>query len=207
MREIKSLNEFRFARKVRLINRTIQILLGVSFVIGINFIASKYFERFDITQGSVFTLAAESKAYIRELEAPVKIFVTFPKDPDDPNLVQIHQHIGKLLVEYEAASRKQGEALISIEYVDIYRQRQRARELANHYGLTNENVILVTQGDRRREIQASELFQRKNDQNLSLNKIPKMKVIENSKPLIIFGIIISLTSLFLLLLTINNKFG
>ena len=37
----------------------------------------------------------------------------------------------------------------------------------------------------------------------------KLKQEENikSKPLIIFGFIISLTSIFLLLLTINNKFG
>ena len=42
------------------------------------------------------------------------------------------------------------------------------------------------------------------DKNTSLSK---KKDSEKSKPLIIFGTIISLSSIFLLLYTINNKFG
>ena len=41
----------------------------------------------------------------------------------------------------------------------------------------------------------------------SLKKILKKKGNEKSKPLIIFGVIISLSSIFLLLYTINYKFG
>ena len=48
----------------------------------------------------------------------------------------------------------------------------------------------------------------KKDKNLSsLNNISKEIKKEKSKPLIIFGFIISLSSIFLLLFTINNKFG
>ena len=49
---------------------------------------------------------------------------------------------------------------------------------------------------------------KKKDRNLSSPK-SKLKPEENvkSKPLIVFGFIISLTSIFLLLFTINNKFG
>jgi len=46
------------------------------------------------------------------------------------------------------------------------------------------------------------------DKNTSLsNKLPKKEASEKSKPLIIFGTIVSLSSIFLLLYTINNKFG
>ena len=46
------------------------------------------------------------------------------------------------------------------------------------------------------------------DKNRSLsNKLPKKEDSEKSKPLIIFGAIVSLTSIFMLLYTINNKFG
>ena len=41
----------------------------------------------------------------------------------------------------------------------------------------------------------------------SSNKIPAKKVNEKSTPLIILGFIISLSSIFLLLYTINNRFG
>ena len=46
------------------------------------------------------------------------------------------------------------------------------------------------------------------DKNTSLAKnFPKKEDSEKSKPLIIFGTIVSLSSIFLLLYTINNKFG
>ena len=52
------------------------------------------------------------------------------------------------------------------------------------------------------------LINKKKDRNPSSSK-SNLKKEENvkSKPLIVFGFIISLTSIFLLLLTINNKFG
>jgi hypothetical protein len=53
----------------------------------------------------------------------------------------------------------------------------------------------------------SNLIYKKKDRNLSAkNKLKKEENVK-SKPLIIFGFIISLTSIFLLLFTINNKFG
>jgi len=52
------------------------------------------------------------------------------------------------------------------------------------------------------------LINKKNDRNLSSSKSDlKQEEKVKSKPLIIFGFIISLTSIFLLLFTINNKFG
>jgi len=54
----------------------------------------------------------------------------------------------------------------------------------------------------------SNLIYKKKDRNFpsSKNKLKKEESIK-SKPLIIFGFIISLTSIFLLLFTINSKFG
>tara|TARA_B100000886_G_scaffold244076_1_gene171464 strand:- start:1305 stop:1484 length:180 start_codon:yes stop_codon:yes gene_type:complete len=54
----------------------------------------------------------------------------------------------------------------------------------------------------------SNLIYKKKDRNLSSSK-NKLKQEEKvrSKPLIVAGFIISLTSIFLLLFTINNKFG
>ena len=52
------------------------------------------------------------------------------------------------------------------------------------------------------------LFNIKKDKKLSSSKnIPEDKVSEKSKSLIIFGFIISISSILLLLFTINNKFG
>tara|TARA_Y100000766_G_C18389647_1_gene357593 strand:+ start:127 stop:303 length:177 start_codon:yes stop_codon:yes gene_type:complete len=51
------------------------------------------------------------------------------------------------------------------------------------------------------------LIYKEKDKNFSSkNKLKKEEKVK-SKPLIIFGFILSLTSIFLLLFTINNKFG
>ena len=52
------------------------------------------------------------------------------------------------------------------------------------------------------------LLNKNKDKNLSLSENnPEKKVRDKSTPMIIFGVVISLTSIFLLLFTINNKFG
>ena len=54
----------------------------------------------------------------------------------------------------------------------------------------------------------SNLLNKDKDKNeSSSNGISVKKESEKSKPLIIFGFIIAFSSIFLLLLTINNKFG
>ncbi|MGB0744375.1 MAG: Gldg family protein, partial [Opitutales bacterium] len=162
--QISRFNEFRYARRFRAVNRTIQIILGLALIMALNFLASKYFRRVDLTQSGSYTLAPETKAYIRELNETVNIIVTIPNDPDIPELVQIHQHLGKLLREYEATGTQDGKKKIEIEYVDIYRQRNRAQELANLYRLTQENVILVARGQRTREIRQADLFEVDNNE-------------------------------------------
>ncbi len=154
-------NEFRHTRRFRAINRAAQILLGLSLIIALNFLASKHFHRIDLTQTGSYTLAPETRAYIRELQEPVKIIVTIPNNPEIPESVQVHRHLQKLLREYEAAGMKDGRRLVEIEFVDIYRQRSRAQELANLYKLTQENVIIVARGDRTQEIRAGQLYERR----------------------------------------------
>ena len=55
----------------------------------------------------------------------------------------------------------------------------------------------------------SNLLKQNNDEDKPLSDKSKIGVRDNkiSKPLVIFGTIISISSIFLLLFTINNKFG
>ncbi|MBL6829695.1 MAG: GldG family protein [Puniceicoccaceae bacterium] len=157
--QINRFNEYRLARRFRVANRIVQIMLGLCLIASLNYLAAKYFSRIDLTQSGSYTLAPESKAYIRGLEEPVNIIVTIPNDPEVAELKQIHQHLRKLLREYEAEGMKEGKAYINIEFVDIYRQRKRAQDLSNKYKLRQENIILVTMGERSREIRQAELYE------------------------------------------------
>lgn len=162
--QINRFNEFRLARRFRVANRIVQILLGLCLIASLNYLAAKYFGRIDLTQSGSYTLAPESKAYIRELEEPVDIIVTIPNTPEIAESQQVHQHLSKLFREYEAEGMKDGKAYIRVEFVDIYRQRKRAQELANKYNLTQENIILVAMGERTREIRQADLYEVKNNE-------------------------------------------
>ena len=152
-------NEFSYVRRLQAVNRTTQIILGLSLMAALNFLAASYFKRFDLTQSGAYTLAAESKAYIRQLEAPVKIIITIPEETDQKELSLIREDLQKLLREYEFASTKNGKSYITVEFVDIYRQRARAKELATQYNLTEENTILIVSGDRFRELSMVGLYE------------------------------------------------
>lgn len=151
-------NEFRYARRFRAANRIVQILLGLSLLFALNYLASKYFRRIDLTQSGSYTLAPESKAYIRELEETVNIFAFLPKDFTDPNLKALYHDTQKLLREYEAVGMQRGDKKINVEFVDFYRQRQRAQELNNKYHFNQEQAIFVSRGERTREVPLIDLY-------------------------------------------------
>lgn len=152
-------NEFRFARRFRTANRVVQIVLSLSLIFALNFISANYFKRIDLTKSGAYTLAPESKAYIRQLKEPVEIIVTIPKETDENALEIIRDDLNKLLREYEFAGMRDGKAYITVEFVDIYRQRKRAQELATNYNLTKENAIIIASGDKVREISQVGLYE------------------------------------------------
>ncbi len=152
-------NEFRIARRLRALNRGAQILLGISLILALNYLAAHYFKRFDLTQHRQFSLGAESRAYLQQLQAPIDIIVTIAPDSDAPELQRIRNDLGKLLLEYEAQSMRQGEPLVRVEYVDALRQRKRTRELVQTYNIERENVIIVAANERTRSIELPELYE------------------------------------------------
>ncbi|CAI8296150.1 MAG: Uncharacterised protein [Opitutia bacterium UBA7350] len=158
------LNEFRHARRLKALNRLAQILLGLSLVLMLNYLASKYFTRIDLTENQQFSISAESQAYLRQLQDPVDIIVTIAQDGNDPELQRIRKDLNKLLLEYEAHSMRQGKALVRVEYVDALRQRKRTRELVQAYNIERENVIIIAANDRTRTIDLPELYEAENGQ-------------------------------------------
>lgn len=156
---ISKMEEFGFARKARAVNLVIQIVLFTSLLIGLNYLASNNFSRFDLSRTGTYTLSAETKAYIRSLEKPVHIMATVMGDSDIPELQKIYGDLRKLLRQYEAESAASAGSNIRIEFIDIYRQRKRAEEIARQYSTSGENLILVACEGRTREIRQAQLYE------------------------------------------------
>ncbi|NCG08668.1 MAG: ABC transporter [Verrucomicrobia bacterium] len=153
------LNEFRIARRMRAINRLVQIFLGLCLIITLNYLASRHFQRFDLTQNRQFSLSAESQAYLQQLETPIDIIVTIASGSDVPELKRIRNDLDKLLLEYEVTSMREGQAFVRVEFVDALRPRNRTRELVQTYNIERDNVIIVAANERTRLIELPELYE------------------------------------------------
>lgn len=158
MKNQQKSHEFSFVRRLRAVNTTLQILFSIGLALAINYLAANYYKRYDITSAAKYSLAAESKAYIQELTEEVHIIITLPNDSDIPEIARIQSDLRKLTREYQANARRKGKAYINVEFVDIHRQRGRARELINRYGIEKENVLFVASADKVIEIELPELY-------------------------------------------------
>ena len=152
-------DQFSLANRVRFIHRIIQGLLAVFLVLQLNYFGMTHYVRYDVTQNHFFTLSPETRAHLRELDEPIKIIVTTPKNSPQRDVSLLYEYTENLLEQYDHALREMGQGdLVQIEYVNIYRDLERMRDLANKYGVEDENLIVVAGPERTRVLTPTDLF-------------------------------------------------
>ena len=144
------IENFRTVNWLKRINRSAQIILSISFVGGLNFAATRHFERIDLTGDHLYSLSPETLAHLQQLEEPVEVIVTIPADADEIDLAQVHRYLDNLLREYAYAGKRDGRAYVVPRFVDIYKEIKKADEYARRFGLNQPNVVLVASGDKQR---------------------------------------------------------
>lgn len=167
------LEEFKFARWANCLNRAVQIVLSLSLVAGLNYLAARHFARFDLTANRRYTLSAETRSYLGEIprgpdQPPVEIILTMPAvQPDDEKTQQVKailEEMRALMREYDYAGRDApgGAVPLKTEEVDIFRDSVRTEELKEKFGLNTDSVLVVARGDRGRVLTVPDLYQLKN---------------------------------------------
>ncbi|RRJ95228.1 ABC transporter [Opitutaceae bacterium TAV4] len=144
---------FRTARWLRTTNLILQALLVLTLVSGLNYLALNHGWRFDLTQNRLHSLSPETRSYLKSLPAPVKIIITLTPDSENKEVVQAYRDVTHLLRDYAEVAAT-GDNPITVEYIDVYRQRRDAEA----YGIDQPNTILVI-GNSRRIIGLDELYQ------------------------------------------------
>jgi hypothetical protein len=151
-------DDYKNVRKLRFANRSVQIILFLSLFLGLNYLAAIRYLRKDITSTREQSLAPETMAYLAKMENPVKIYITIGPESEDDAEKKVIADLKNLLRKFEFAGRIGDKNWIEFEFVDVYRERLKTQELVSRYGLKKEKVILVTSGDRRREILGQDLY-------------------------------------------------
>lgn len=161
---MRFLEDYKYVNWGKRINRLLQIVLSLSLLIGLNYLATRHFSRIDLTLQHLYSLSPETVAYIRQIDKPVKIIVTLSPDSGDELESQLYRYLRNLLKEYEYAGRGDKQNKIEVEFIDIYKERQKAELLANQYGLEEPKLVLVVSEERQRIVLVTDLMQYANYQ-------------------------------------------
>lgn len=150
--------DFKHTRLINKTSLTLNITLGIMLVIGLNILASNHYFKKDLTENRFYSLSPETLAYIKKLDKPVQIFITLPSNSSQPETAEIYLTISQLVNEYEYATRNNLNSKITVEYIDPFKQMQKAHEIATQFGVQKDNSIILKSGENYRQIVANELF-------------------------------------------------
>lgn len=152
------IDRFENAVRLRRLNRWVQVVLFLSFIVGINYAATQFFWRIDLTQRHLFALSPETIGYLREIREPVEVIVTIPMESSVEDERLLARYVRGLLRQYQYTARTLGTPL-SIEFVDVFKNVQRGAQLARDYQLETPNLVMFKSGDRRRIVLPSEILE------------------------------------------------
>lgn len=157
---MSKLENFKVARWVKGLNRSLQIILCLTLWLAFNYVAVVQFIREDITRSDKYSLSQETLKFIEKIADPVTIYVASPNEKPTSEEKLYLDYIRNLLREYEYSSRINGQKKINVVFVNIYQDHELAQLLVQKYNVDpyTNHAIVVASGDNYREISKAELY-------------------------------------------------
>jgi hypothetical protein len=146
---------FASARRLRTAHLLAQGLLILTLLIGLNYLATRNPLRYDLSRHARHSLSPETRSYLRDLPAPVKIIVTLTDSTEDDVFSQAYRDVRTLLRDYVQAASANTRAPIEVEFIDVYKNRAAAQR----HGVTEPNTIVVTSGGRPRVVRLQDIYE------------------------------------------------
>ena len=131
----------------------VQILLAAVLLGAANYAGFHYYWRGDWSPAQKYRLSEQTSNLLAQLPSPVTVYVFFSPTAVAPGF-EVYGDVVNLLREYQAAA---GDRL-TVEYIDPMRNLARARELQARFDFgAEENLVIVTAGDRHKLINAADM--------------------------------------------------
>jgi ABC-2 type transport system permease protein len=132
----------------------VEVALVALAVVGCNYLSSRHWARADWTRGRTFALSDKTSGLIRGLARDVDVIVFMEPSGDYAN--ELYGDVHELT---ERARRLSPH--LRVEYVDIDREAERAKNVAKQYGISEDDlrdgVIVVASGTQSKFITRSDL--------------------------------------------------
>ena len=160
---MSKLDDFRYANPIRQLNKFAQIVLTLTLLFGLNALAARHYWRQDISRHGAYSLSPETLAYLHALKEPVTVIVTVPNDETNAKSGQqqelLYRYVSNLLTEYREAAKRGSHEMLTVEFVDPYKNPRRAEELARTYHVDQINVVVFASGRRQRIVTPNEILE------------------------------------------------
>ncbi len=153
-------DSFRTARWIRTFNLVLQAVLFLTLFGGLNYLARNHPSRYDLTARHRYSLSPETKAYLGNLAQPTRVVVTITPDSENPGNLQAYRDVSGLLREYAYETENSPSGRITVEYLDVYKNRHKAEE----YGIESPEIVVVICGEKRRALTVDDLYSMKDKQ-------------------------------------------
>ena len=126
-------------------------LIGVLFIM-VNYVSSRRYLRADMTKTKLSQLSEKTIQVLRQLDQPVNIVVFYqPRTPEGAN-DPLYPLVSDLLREYERQNPN-----IKIEFVEPYRDRARAEQLAKQFEIDRINLVIFQFGNRHKYLSDTDI--------------------------------------------------
>ena len=159
--------DFKTATRVRKVNLWLQILLGISLYLGLNFLAARHYTRWDFSESRKNSLSPETVAYVKNLKTPVDIFVVLSTRNRSNENVDVINDLRSFLRQYEYVSQKPNK--IAVRIVDSTVENQRAENLVTRFGTNIANSVVVAGKSRFKVVPISEFYTKVDETHKKFN--------------------------------------
>lgn len=146
---MKKSPDFGKERRSRRFHFLAQATLMIGLAIGANFLATRFFGRWDLALPESYSLSAETKKVLEKLEKPIDVIVTIPDNanPDQSRLLKrLLLDLKFLLATIEGQSSERGP--VRTHFVNIFKRQGSNEEIVAKYELREQNQVIVACGDR-----------------------------------------------------------
>ena len=146
---MKESGDFGRERRSRRFHFIAQAALMIGLAIGANFLATRFFGRWDLALPENYTLSAETKKVLEKLEKPIDVIVTIPDNanPDQSRLLKrLLLDLKFLLSSIEEKSSTKGK--VRAHYVNVFKRQGTNEEIVAKYELREQNQVIIACEDR-----------------------------------------------------------
>ena len=148
--------DFKITTRIARLNLWLQVLLGILLYLGLNYVATRHYTRWDMSENRRNSLSPESVAYVKKLREPVEIYAVVSIGRNDSDSAAVVRDFNTLFGQYEYASNKN--APVSAKFVNAHIENKRAEELAARFGNDLDECVVVASGRRFKRIPISEFY-------------------------------------------------